>query len=49
MFLYLKKHRIKSGESTLVIEVDGKAAKAGIDPVVKLIDRRPDDNVIAVK
>lgn len=46
--LYLKKHRIRSGETTLTIEVQGKPVKAGIDPVVKLIDRRPDDNTIAV-
>jgi ABC-type transport system involved in multi-copper enzyme maturation permease subunit len=46
--LYLKKHRIKDGETTLTLEVAGKPVKAGIDPVVKLIDRRPDDNTIAV-
>ena len=46
--LYLKKHRIKGGETTLTLEVAGKPAKAGIDPVVKLIDRRPDDNSIGV-
>ena len=44
--LYLKKHRIKAGETTLTLEVAGKPAKAGIDPVVKLIDRRPDDNTV---
>ena len=46
--LYLKKHRIASGETTLTLEVGGKPLRAGIDPVVKLIDRRPDDNTIAV-
>ena len=46
--LYLKKHRIKTGETTLTIEVTGKPLKAGIDPVIKLIDRRPDDNVVPV-
>ncbi len=46
--LYLRKHRIRTGESTLTVEVEGKPLKAGIDPVVKLIDRRPDDNVVAV-
>jgi hypothetical protein len=44
--LYLKKHRIKAGETTLTLEVSAKPEKAGIDPVVKLIDRRPDDNTI---
>jgi hypothetical protein len=29
--------------------VDSIPAKAGIDPVDKLIDRNPDDNVISVK
>ena len=46
--LYLKKHRVKTGETTLTIEVTGKPLKAGIDPVIKLIDRRPDDNVVPV-
>ena len=46
--LYLKKQRIKTGETTLTIEVTGKPLKAGIDPVIKLIDRRPDDNVVSV-
>jgi ABC-2 type transport system permease protein len=46
--LYLKKHRIKSGETELKIVVDEKPERAGIDPVVKLIDRRPDDNTVAV-
>jgi len=46
--LYLKKQRVKTGESTYTLEVDAKPAKAGIDPVVKLVDRRPEDNTIAV-
>lgn len=46
--LYLKKHRIRSGETTLAIEVSAKPVRAGIDPVVKLVDRRPDDNTVAV-
>src|SRR5438105_10910309 len=46
--LYLKKHRIKTGETTPTVEVTGKPLKAGIDPVIKLIDRRPDDNVVPV-
>jgi ABC-type transport system involved in multi-copper enzyme maturation permease subunit len=45
--LYLQKHRVRSGESTFTLEVSGKPARAGIDPVVKLIDRRPDDNTVA--
>ena len=46
--LYLKKHRVKTGESTYTIEVAKKPVKAGIDPVVKLVDRRSDDNTVAV-
>jgi hypothetical protein len=46
--LYLKKHRIKSGETELKVEVAEKPERAGIDPVVKLIDRRPEDNTTAV-
>jgi ABC-2 type transport system permease protein len=46
--LYLRKHRIHSGESAFAFEVNGKPARAGIDPIVKLVDRRPDDNTVAV-
>jgi ABC-2 type transport system permease protein len=43
--IYFKKHLVKSGESTLKIVVDEKPIKAGIDPINKLIDRNPKDNV----
>ena len=46
--LYLEKHRVKTGEATFTIEVAEKPLRAGIDPVVKLIDRRPDDNTVVV-
>jgi ABC-2 type transport system permease protein len=46
--LYLEKRRIRSGETTLTVEVAGKPVRAGIDPVNKLVDRRPDDNTVAV-
>jgi len=46
--LLLEKHQVRSGESTFTLEVAGKPVRAGIDPVVKLIDRRPDDNTVAV-
>jgi hypothetical protein len=46
--LYLRKHPIRSGETTLTLVVAGKPVRAGIDPVVKLIDRRPEDNTVAV-
>jgi len=47
--LYLAKRRIAGGETTLTLEVSGKPVRAGIDPIVKLIDRRPDDNTVAVE
>ena len=46
--LYLEKKRIKSGESEFTIVVNEKPVRAGIDPVVKLVDRRPDDNTVPV-
>ena len=47
--LYLKKHRIKPGESRITIQVKGVPVKAGIDPYNKLIDRIPDDNTADVE
>ncbi|QCR23527.1 M1 family aminopeptidase [Pontibacter sp. SGAir0037] len=42
--LYLKKHKVKSGENKFEFIVDEQPAKAGIDPQNKLIDRNPEDN-----
>ncbi|MFT7035226.1 MAG: ABC-2 type transport system permease protein [Cyclobacteriaceae bacterium] len=47
--LYLQKHKIKPGETSLTIRVKGEPEKAGIDPLNKLIDRIPDDNTISVE
>ena len=47
--LYLAKQRVRSGESTITVQVAGRPEKAGIDPVNKLIDREPDDNLVDVK
>ena len=47
--LFLEKRRIRSGEWTFTVHVNEKPEKAGIDPVNKLIDRRPEDNVTSVK
>jgi ABC-2 type transport system permease protein len=46
--LYLEKKKIDKAEMEFDIVVDRLPAKAGIDPFNKLIDRRPDDNVIDV-
>ena len=43
--IYLKKHKVTAGETTLKILVDEEPVKAGIDPINKLIDRNPDDNI----
>ena len=42
--LYLKKHKLTNGDHTIVVTVQGKPVRAGIDPYNKLIDRVPEDN-----
>ena len=46
--LALERHRIDREESSFKLTVARKPAKAGIDPLNKLIDRRPDDNTVPV-
>ncbi len=46
--LYMEKHKIDKPETEFTITVDRVPAKAGIDPWNKLVDRKPDDNVITV-
>ncbi len=48
-YLYLQRVKIDQRKTDFTVTVDKLPAKAGIDPVDKLIDRNPDDNVIAVK
>ncbi len=48
-YLYLQKRKIDQKKTDITISVDKVPAQAGIDPVDKLVDRNPDDNVIAVK
>lgn len=43
--IYLQKHLIDQEEMSFEIEVNAKPSKAGIDPINKLIDRNPGDNV----
>jgi ABC-2 type transport system permease protein len=43
--LYVKMHRIRSGEQTLTVTVPHKPARAGIDPNYLLIDLETDNNV----
>ena len=46
--LALERRRITQAESTFTLIVDRQPAKAGIDPLNKLIDRQPKDNTVAV-
>jgi len=46
--LYLKKHLITSPDQELIIWVDKEPRNAGIDPLNKLIDKKPDDNTMRV-
>ncbi|HWA33371.1 MAG TPA: M1 family aminopeptidase [Cyclobacteriaceae bacterium] len=43
--VYLKKHLIAGADTKILITVKGKPSRAGIDPLGKLVDRHPDDNV----
>ena len=43
--IYLQKHKITEQSNTIELIVNQKPAKAGIDPINKLIDRNPRDNV----
>lgn len=47
-YLLLEKRRVKSGENRFTLVVAGEPAKAGIDPLNKLIDRDIDDNMVDV-
>jgi ABC-2 type transport system permease protein len=47
--LHVERQRVKSGESEMAIVVDQLPAKAGIDPIDKLVDPHPDDNVVTVE
>ena len=44
----VERKRIKGEEATFTMTVDKRPVKAGIDPLNKLIDRRPGDNAIVV-
>jgi ABC-2 type transport system permease protein len=47
--LYLEKRKIESAENEFIITVDERPTRAGIDPYNKLIDRRPNDNTVAIE
>jgi ABC-2 type transport system permease protein len=48
-YLYVQKQLIDKEQAQFTFAVDKLPAQAGIDPLDKLIDRNPDDNVIKVK
>jgi hypothetical protein len=49
--LHLEKQRFQEArrEVTMVFSADAVPARAGIDPMNTLIDRKPDDNVVKVE
>jgi ABC-2 type transport system permease protein len=47
--IFLEKRKFEKEENEITVVVDKKPSKAGIDPLNKLIDRRPKDNAIAVE
>ena len=47
--IFLEKRKFDKEESEITVVVDRLPAKAGIDPLNKLIDRRPKDNAVKVE
>ncbi|HEX5725547.1 MAG TPA: M1 family aminopeptidase, partial [Longimicrobiaceae bacterium] len=47
--VYLRKHRLRSGAQTVRVRVRERPARAGVDPLHKLIDRELDDNLVPVR
>jgi hypothetical protein len=47
--LYLERVQVKQGDLEFTAVVDQRPARAGVDPLHKLIDRKPDDNTVAVE
>jgi ABC-2 type transport system permease protein len=48
-YLYLQKHKIEQEQQEFTVTVDKVPSQAGIDPLLKLIDRNPDDNLTEAK
>ncbi|MDY7225180.1 M1 family aminopeptidase [Hyalangium rubrum] len=47
--LYLERHRVQAQDVSFTVVVDQQPFKAGLDPLYKLIDRKPDDNTVRVE
>lgn len=43
--LYLRKHRVRSGEQIITVTVPRMPSRAGVDPYHKLMDRNMENNV----
>jgi hypothetical protein len=48
-FLYLQKQKIDQEHQDFAVTVDQLPSRAGIDPLIKLVDRNPDDNLAKVE
>jgi ABC-2 type transport system permease protein len=48
-FLYLQRQKVDKEDAEFDVIVDERPAAAGIDPLVKLIDRGPDNNVVKIE
>ncbi len=48
-YLYLQKHKLEQEKQEFTVAVDALPEQAGVDPLIKLIDRNPDDNVVKVE
>ena len=48
-FLYLQKQKIEKEREEFTVTVDKLPTEAGVDPLIKLIDRNPDDNIVKVE
>jgi aminopeptidase N len=46
--LLVEKRRLRTGPQTIVMRVKERPGRAGIDPLNKLVDRQPDDNLVKV-
>lgn len=46
--LYLRMHRVRSGEQRIKLTVQGEPARAGLDPRNLLIDVEAEDNLAEV-
>lgn len=47
--LYVRKHKLRSGEQRIRVIVDGVPTRAGVDPMLRLIDRDKKDNLVRVR